>query len=393
MLLAMLIAARALGPQDFGGLVAVQGTVTLLSSIVAYAMRLTATSELAAAARIDRDTLNRALSVIVWSTTAGALILAALGAALAGPIAEHVLARADLRPLLVVGSLMLLVDCAASLQLGILMGLRQMRPAALSGAIASIALVASVGLGTKLSGLNGAMWGLVIGGMVGVVARAGPTLRVLRRDAFSPFVMPHRADFHLLRRVSLPVVLMNALWTPTTWAATMLLIRSPGGYVQMGHLGAANQWFGALLFLPNVLGFATLPMLSESVGYKEREAFRQARRLALRACLVAAIPLALGVMIASPFIMGIYGGEYREAWPVLALLALASVPAAVFSVLANVLTVTGRWARLVGSQLTWACGYLAVTSLLLHFSQGAAALAAAMLVGNLFRVWIASRGV
>jgi EPS I polysaccharide export inner membrane protein EpsE len=391
MLLAMLIAARLLGPLDFGGLVAVQGTVTLLSSIVAYAMRLTATSELAAAARIDRDTLNRALSVIVWSTTAGALILAALGAALAGPIADHVLARADLGPLLVVGSLLLLVDCAASLQLGILTGLRQMRPAALSGAIASVALIASVGSGTKLGGLNGAMWGLVVGGATGVVARSWPVLRVLRRERISPFVAPRRADLHLLRRVSLPVVLMNALWTPTTWAATILLIRSPGGYVQMGHLGAANQWFGALLFLPNVLGFATLPMLSESIGGTAGDAFRQARRLALRACFVAAIPLALGIIAASPFIMGIYGVEYREAWPVLVLLALASVPAAIFSVLANVLTVTGRWARLVGSQLAWAVAYLAVTYLLLHYSQGAAALAAAMLVGNLFRVWIANR--
>ena len=89
--------------------------------------------------------------------------------------------------------------------------------------------------------------------------------------------------------------------------------------------------------------------------------------------------------------MGLYGSDYRAAWPVLVLLALASVPAAVFSIQANVLTATGRRRWLVGAQLAWAIGYVAASFTMLRFGWGASALAGAMLAGNLLRVAVALR--
>ena len=87
----MLVTARQAGAHDFGGLIAVQSTVTLLSSIVSHAMRLTASSELVAV-RGDHNKLQSALQVIAWSTVTGGLVLTAACAVLAGWLATIVLA-------------------------------------------------------------------------------------------------------------------------------------------------------------------------------------------------------------------------------------------------------------------------------------------------------------
>jgi O-antigen/teichoic acid export membrane protein len=271
-----------------------------------------------------------------------------------------------------------------------LTGLQALRSAAWSGLAASAALIGCVFLGAELGGLPGAAWGLAAGGVAGVFARLTPVRDALRRAGLRMWQPPGHGAYGVLRRVSAPIALMNALWMPASWIASVLLARSPGGYVELGHLGVANQWFAALLFVPNVLGFSTLPLLSES-NLQSAQAFAAARRLALHVSITVALPLAVVTALASPWIMGFYGQEYREAWPVLAVLSLATVPHAMFSVVANVLTVTGQSRTLVGAQVAWAVPYVAVTFWLLQQAHGALALAVAMTVGNVLRIWVAGR--
>ncbi len=384
----MLIVARLLGAHDFGGLVAVQGTVTLLSSLVSYAMRLTASSEFAAA-RHDHARLQGALAVVTWTTFVGAAILTVVCAALSGWLAETVLARPALGAALRIGSLLVLVDCIGALQLGMLTGLGALRGAAVAGIVASTLLVVATAAGAAWDGIDGALWGLVIGGLAGVLLRGWPVHDQLRGASLKAFGRLSRTSLTLLQRVSLPILLLNVVWTPAIWLATVMLVRAPGGYAEAGHLGAASQWFAALLFLPNILGFSTLPLLSSQVAGDGN--FETTRKLALRTALLAAVPSSLLVAMASPLIMGIYGPEYRAAWPALALLALASVPAAIFAIQANVLTATGQRRKLVGAQVAWAAAYLAVAALLLQLGWGAAALAGAMLAGCLARTVYAGR--
>jgi O-antigen/teichoic acid export membrane protein len=150
-------------------------------------------------------------------------------------------------------------------------------------------------------------------------------------------------------------------------------------------LGAANQWFAALLFLPNVLGFAVLPHLSAADRAGEVR-LRATADLALHASVLGSAALAAVVIVASPWIMGLYGEEYRSAWPALAWLAAATVPAAAFGIVGNVLTVTGRWRPLLGAQAVWAGCYLACAAAGVWAGLGATALGLAMFAGNVARL-------
>lgn len=382
LIVALWLAARALGPAEFGGLVAVQGTLVLVASIVAYAVRVSAACEMGGTAAGARP---RILATVTWVAVGGGVLLALLLAASAAPVAARLLARPDLTSMLRVGSVLVLLECGTALQLGLLAGARSMRTAAWTAAVASLVLIAAVAGGVAWLGAAGAMWGLVAGATTSVVLRWLPVRRELARHRVALFEVPQRDQLATFARVSLPTVALNLLWTPTVWLGTLLLLRADDGYVELGRLGAANQWFAALLFLPNVLGFASLPHLS-AADREGTDSLRATAGLAVRASVYASAALAAIAMLASPWIMGLYGPDYREAWPALAWLAAATVPAAAFGIVGNVLTVTGRWRPLLGAQAAWAACYLGCAAVGIAAGLGATALGIAMLVGNVARL-------
>lgn len=382
-IVALWIAARWLGAERFGGLSAAQGTVVLLSSTLCISMRLAITHELARPRDAAR---SRRVVAVLRTTVVGTTSIAAATAALATPLATHVLALAELAPLLRLGALLLVLDCFGAVQLGVLTACRELRRAAIAGAVASAILVAAVAFGSQSAGAAGAFWGFLVGAAAGVALRWRPALAALRRAEVDLQARPRRSDLADVARTALPAAALSLLWAPTVWLGSVLLVRSPGGYVHMGQLGAATQWFSLLLYLPNVLGIASLPLLSAQV-----ENAREALRLALRSSLLASTSAATVVACASPWIMRLYGADYAGAWPTLATLAAASVPAAAFAVLGNYLTVSGRWRRLVASQFAWAAGYLATAFGAVTAGTGSLALALAMLAGNVLRIAVASR--
>jgi O-antigen/teichoic acid export membrane protein len=382
MIVALWLAARELGPAAFGALVAVQGTLVLVASIVAYAVRVSATCEMGGAQAESRP---RVIGTVVWIAVGGGLLLAVLLAASAGPIATELLARHELAPLLRTGSLLVLLECCTALQLGLLTGAHAMRAAAWTGAVASAVLVLAVGVGVAAHGAAGAVWGLVAGSAASVSLRWRPVARVLAAQRVDLSLVPRQEDLRTLARISVPTAALNLLWTPTIWLGTLMLLRVPDGYVQLGLLGAANQWFAALLFLPNVLGFATLPHLS-AAERSGTSRLRATADLALHASVIGSVALAALVIAASPWIMASYGEPYRAAWPALAWLAAATVPAAAFGIVGNVLTVTGHWRQLLGAQAAWAACYLGCAAAGLWAGMGAMALGMAMLAGNTARL-------
>src|SRR4029077_16614129 len=90
---------------------------------------------------------------------------------------------------------------------------------------------------------------------------------------------------------SLPALAQGIMVSPVTWAATAILVNRPGGYFEMGALSAANQWYGAVMFLPGALGGAVLPVLSERIGAADPAGARKVLRgaVALNAAVVVPI--------------------------------------------------------------------------------------------------------
>jgi O-antigen/teichoic acid export membrane protein len=193
----------------------------------------------------------------------------------------------------------------------------------------------------------------------------------------------------VLWRVSVPGLMVSLITVPVNWLGIIMLVRSPGGYGEMGVLGAANQWFSMLLFIPSVLSTVTLPIFSQRHASGEPGSMRRVLKVSVRLSLLAAVPPALAIAAASPWLMGLYGADFARGWPALALVALAAIAASTLNMLLNALGASGRMFHVLTSQLLWALAYLLSAYLLLRAGLGASAIAAAMLIGSVCRLTLA----
>ncbi|GAC1460817.1 MAG: hypothetical protein PVSMB6_21040 [Steroidobacteraceae bacterium] len=384
-LLAMMLAARLLGAGDFGRLAAVLGTATLVAGLLADSMRYTAATQIAGSLGADRARRSGIVTLVTWST-AGAATLCALGMFVAAPLlARQAFAAGALTPALQVAAFYLFCEACGGLAQGILTGFRQFRTLAFTGIVRGVVLLPLVGL-LAGGGTVSALWAFVIASAASLVIRATTIAMALKSRQLSVVAPITRAELQVLWRVSLPGLMTSLITVPTNWLGMIMLVRSPGGYAQMGVLGAANQWFSMLLFIPGVLTTVTLPLFSQHFASGEATSLRRALRVSLRLSLIAAAPPALLIAAASPWLMALYGPEFAHGWPSLALVAVAAITSSTLNMLLNLLGASGRMFKVLTTQLAWAAAYLLSAYLLLRHSWGASAIAAATLIGSVCRL-------
>jgi O-antigen/teichoic acid export membrane protein len=384
-LLAMLLAARLLGAQDFGELAAVLGSATLVAGLLADSMRYTAATQIAGALGKERTARSGIITVVIWTTVIAASICATamfLGAAL---LARNVFAASSLTIAVRVAALFLFCEALGGLEQGILVGFRQFRTLAWTGLMRG-ALLPPLVLIVGHHGNISVMWAFVAASALAAVIRAMAIAMTLKSQQLTAVAPIARAELAMLWRISFPGLMVSLITVPVNWLGIMLLVHTPHGYSQMGVLGAANQWFSILMFIPGVLSTVTLPLLSERYASGESESLRRALRLGLRTSLIAAAPPALVVAGASPWLMSLYGADFASGWPTLALVAAAAGTSAMLNMLLNLLGAAGRVFHVLATQALWALVYLSSAYGLLQLSFGASAIAAAMLLGSLCRL-------
>lgn len=94
----------------------------------------------------------------------------------------------------------------------------------------------------------------------------------------------------------------------------------------VGIYRPATQLFNTTMFLTNVIGPVTLPLLSR-LGIDASADFKRAGRKTLSFFIVCAVPLTLGTLtFAGPLILTIFGPAYRLSVPVLMALGLCIFP-------------------------------------------------------------------
>jgi len=185
---------------------------------------------------------------------------------------------------------------------------------------------------------------------------------------------------------SLPAILGGTFYNFGSWFCSAMLVNRPGGFVEMGYFNAANQWFSALLFLPGVLGQATIPVLAERLGAKDTD---RAGKVLLYSCrLNAAIILPVVVLgsLFSQSIMKLYGGGFGSGWATLVFTLIAAGIAAVQAPPAQIISAAGRMWMATVMNLSWALVYVALTAVLIEF--GSLGLAIGRMVGYCFyAIW------
>ena len=381
--LGMLITARILGLERFGQLSILYNTTMTFHVVASLGLIMTGTKLVAELHAKDKVRTGRIIALCHYvAAVSGGLV--GLGMLLAAPwIATEILNDPGLAFGVRLTALLLLFQVLADSTLGINLGFLAFRGIFVTNAITGVAAFALLIAGAHYKGVPGALIGLAIAEAIRFLLLFRLSHRSAADDDVPRTWRFPSDELPVIWQVSLPAMATAILWLPVTWIGTLMLVRQPGGFSEMGLFGAANQWFSLLLFVPGVVTQTILPILSGQVGDGGR---REARSLALRSAgvMLALVALiAAPLLLASPWITAAYGPDFQAGVWVFILMLAAAVAAAPQGILGNFLAAENRFWLRFRLNLLWATCYLAAAYYLVV--QGAVGLAIALIIAYAVR--------
>ncbi len=377
-LLGMLIAARILGLESFGQLSILYNTTMTFHVVASLGLIMTGTKLVAEFSEKDKPRTGRIIALCHYVAAASGGVVG-VGMLLAAPwIASEILNDEALASGVRLTALLLLFQVLADSTLGINLGFLAFRGIFLTNVVAGICSFIFLIIGVQFHGVAGGLLGLAFAEAVRFLALWRSSHRAAGEHGIPLSWRFPREELPVLWQVSLPSMATAILWLPVTWIGTLMLVREPGGFAEMGLFGAANQWFSLLLFVPGVVTQTILPILSGQVGDGGR---REAKSLALKSAglmLVLVALISAPLMLASPWLTAAYGPEFTEGVTVFVLMLIAAVAASPQGILGNFLAAENRFWLRFRINLLWAACYLAAAyPLVVH---GAAGLAIALVI-------------
>lgn len=370
-----ILVARMLGQVGFGEIGIIQSTLGMFGTFAGFGLGITATKYVAefrikSPARAGRII---ALSSVVSWITGGVMALLLL---VLGPwLATHTLAAPHLGGLLQIGSLLLLLGAINGAQTGALSGFEAFKSIARINLISGFFAFPLMVGGVWLWGVTGAVLGLIISQAVNCLLNFFALQTEARRAGVLLSYAGSGLEKEILWRFSLPAVGSGLFVGPVYWVCNSMLVNAPGGYAQMGVFNAANQWFGALLFLPGVLGQAALPVLAERLGQNDRAKARKVLGFYVKLNGIVVAPIVLIGCLASPWIMASYGPSFRETWPTLVVVLSTAGLVALQTPVGEIIAASGRMWLGALMNAGWAAGFIGLTWGFVHW--GALGLAGA----------------
>ena len=153
------------------------------------------------------------------------------------------------------------------------------------------------------------------------------------RKNFSTDWSLRTAEIWSLTKASLPYLGFALFFSFYLWIDSLMLsVMTPSRV--LGWYGLPTKLFGTLMFVPVILSTAWLPRLAAAHGRGD-QALREAAHVPLQIVMALSLPVCVGVVLVSSHLISfLYGPEFDQSAPVMALLAL-SVPAMYLNIMVN----------------------------------------------------------
>jgi len=377
-LLATIPVGRILGAKGYGELSILQSTLTTFAVLSGPSLGQTAAKYVAELRHKDPERAGRiiALTSIVGIATSLAISLSVF--AFAPILAIEALNAPYLSAGLQIVAFALFFYSVNAAQLGVLSGLEAFDLVARVNFLRGLASFFGLILGAWIWGVEGAVVGLVLVGVITTLVTQRMLRRASRKSGVDICYRSAVLEWRVIFSFYLPTVITGIVVFPVTWIGNAMLVNQPNGYQEMGVFGAANQWRMAVLFLPTVIAQPALPILSNLYGDNIIADFRKVLRMNLILAFSTALIPALAIVICSSRIMRVYGADFAEGSEVLTVLVLTTVLSAVIAVVGTAIASTGKKWHSTGLNIIWAVTFIGVSSMLVHY--GALGLAFAYLV-------------
>lgn len=347
-----ILLARMVGQQVFGEYGIILGTIGLFGVFGGFGLSLTGAKHVAEFRVSDPARAGRIIAMTLRVAWYSSGVIGLLLIVFSGVLSSRVLGAPHLDALLIAAIPMLILQTVIGAQNGILSGFEAFRFIFRNNTITAILAALFLLGGVWLDDLRGALLGSALAYGVHVFLNQAVIRMQVQRHAI-PAAHSFASELPLAWRFSLPSMLGNIAILTAIWLGNVVLVNKPDGYREMGIYTAANQWFNAMIILPNLIGQVALPILSERRGARDARGYR---RLWLASILINAacvIPVVIVGAFASEWIMTAYGAEFAGSEGVLIMMLLAGALYAVLNAAAQVLVQEGRMWMVFMANLGW----------------------------------------
>ena len=392
-LLIGLLLANGFSVQEFGDFRFFQISVTMLATLAAPGMSVTA-SKYFAKTQAENSTETQPI-IHLWIVSLAFAAITAL-ACLVTPLANFVSTSNDHRWLL---AMIVFLTAANLLPSGALVGLSLFSRALAVEVFALIVFVGGTGIAIWQHDLSIAYWAMLCSALASLTANSAIILaKENPRDLINSLVSTRfwQAITNVLSTfgwLTVIAISMAALFWMTAW----IIKNFNNDPLAFARYSIGLQWFFIANLVATVLGRVAFPQAVQ--GASKNDATNRDNRallwLTLKAALFSSSAVAISVLIFSPVIIWFYGANYAGSGLVLAAFAAAAIPYG----MANMI---GYFIVAHDGEKTWAAVsvlQLAVTLLVAYLvlpakeMAGPAALFAGSLCALIFSVFLARRKV
>lgn len=353
--------ARLLGKQSYGEFSMIQGTVGTFAALSGVGIGLTATKHIAEYRNNQKDATAEVIALSNSVSLVSGFLVSVILALLAGTLARKAFGAPELETPVRISALLLFLSTASGAQIGILSGFEAFRSIATISLIGGVASIIALLCGALFLGVNGAVWGLLIGQAATTILGHRATTRVAGKHGIVLRLWGGGSLVRLLWQFSLPAALGSMVVGPVNWVCSAILVQSGGGFGEVGILNAANQWFGLMTFLPGLLGQASIPMMSERFSHGDHAA---PRRVLLASSSINGV-VAGGILailwLLGPLIARAYGRGFEGTPAVLNVALITGAVVAVQSPVGHIIAASGRMWTGFAMNLGWAICFIVGT--------------------------------
>lgn len=382
MLVMTMLAARLIGAAELGKFAIIYATCVNLTGFVGEALAATVNQRVASAADQPRHVQYELAGMILSFCVLLSLGLGIFIELFAPLISKLTSGSTELTAYIRISGVMTMFLLPNTVVNALLNAFGRNLAAA---SVASTGAVASVLLGLLGAYYHGA-FGMCMGFATGTLLLSGLYLLVLKHQFSRTFlgVVDMRRYFSsgIFASFTFPTMATMALGGPVHWLCMSFLGSSPAGVRQVAIFTAMFQWYSILTFIPGALMNFTVPWLARAKALGEAMFRRQALRIAV-VNLICAGALLLAVWLLEPFILALYGSDFRDEGRVLQILAACGFVGVLTTVMNQILWASGKtWSNLLTASVYGVTYVVSAFVLVKYAEHGVIGLALSILMAS-----------
>lgn len=364
MLITGALVARIIGIEDFGIYALMMSTLMTLTGVAQGSSGIVATKFVAEGLADQPQRVARVMRMCAVATAASGIFCASLLWASASIIADELLHKPAVEPHLRMVAFAVVFQVLIAYQHGALQGFGAYKRLGLASSMAGLLhLVASV-LGAAISGLEGAVQGLVVAAIGRSLIAYFALRKTLAEHGIQRASKVNRDELRMVWTFALPSTLAGYVTLPCIWAVTLLVARQPDGLAWTALFSVAHQIKQAVLQLPAMLNVVAFSALSRAKGRDDLKSSRKIFLSSLIASFVFVVFVTLITSALAPEILSLFGGNFVEGVGLLRILLLAAVLEATASVVYQLVQSRGlMWHSFFIIVLPRDVGYLALAAI------------------------------